>query len=192
MSLAPQHIGFQGRPLASRMASDDELRALCRMMRELDRGIIEILPNRGSTSWPDEGGFDLLTMLARESARPVTWLALLDLPGTPPDAHQRNGRAARSRCSQAGSKFCRRSRRGRSSSTTRCAIRSSLPRSIRGRECSTAAPTSRWRSCVRRISAPAFRNEIKDRGRQGDFPRPLGSRACRARGKREQSAASST
>jgi N-acyl-D-aspartate/D-glutamate deacylase len=88
LSLAPQHIGFQGRPLASRMASDDELRALCRAMRELNRGVIEILPNRGSTSVPNEGGFDLLTMLARESTRPVTWLALLDLPGTPPDAHQ--------------------------------------------------------------------------------------------------------
>jgi N-acyl-D-amino-acid deacylase len=89
MSLAPQHIGFQGRPLASRMASGEELSALCRAMRELNRGIIEILPNRGSTSVPNEGGFELLTMLARESARPVTWLALLDLPGTPPDAHQR-------------------------------------------------------------------------------------------------------
>ena len=89
LSLAPQHIGFQGRPLASRMASDDELRALCHTMRELGRGIIEILPNRGSTSIPNEGGLDLLMMLARESARPVTWLALLDLPGTPPEAHQR-------------------------------------------------------------------------------------------------------
>jgi len=87
-SLAPQHIGFQGRPLASRMASDEELSALCHVMRELGRGVIEILPNRGSTSVPDEGGFDLLTMLARESTRPVTWLALLDLPGTPPEAHQ--------------------------------------------------------------------------------------------------------
>jgi N-acyl-D-amino-acid deacylase len=89
MSLAPQHIGFQGRPLASRMASGEELSALCRAMRELNRGIIEILPNRGSTSVPNEDGFGLLTMLARASARPVTWLALLDLPGTPPDAHQR-------------------------------------------------------------------------------------------------------
>jgi len=50
MSLAPQHIGFQGRPLASRMASDEELGALCRTMRELGRGVIEILPSRGSTS----------------------------------------------------------------------------------------------------------------------------------------------
>ncbi len=89
LSLAPQHIGFQGRPLASRLASDDELRALCRAMRELGRGMIEILPNRGSTSVADEAGLALLKMLARESGRPVTWLALLDLPGTPPDAHRR-------------------------------------------------------------------------------------------------------
>jgi N-acyl-D-amino-acid deacylase len=89
LSLAPQHIGFQGRPLASRMASDKELRALCHTMHELGRGVIEILPSRGSTSVPNEGAFDLLTMLASESARPVTWLALLDLPGTPPQAHQR-------------------------------------------------------------------------------------------------------
>src|SRR5579862_9025532 len=68
LSLAPQHIGYQGRPLASRMASDDELRALCREMRELNRGVIEILPNRGSTSVPNEGGFDLLT-IDRKSTR---------------------------------------------------------------------------------------------------------------------------
>ncbi len=89
LSLAPQHIGFRGRPLASRLASDDELRALCHAMREVGRGVIEILPNRGSTSVPDEGALALLTMLARESGRPVTWLALLDLPGTPRDAHRR-------------------------------------------------------------------------------------------------------
>ena len=35
LSLAPQHIGFQGRPLASRMASREELGALCQVMRDL-------------------------------------------------------------------------------------------------------------------------------------------------------------
>lgn len=89
LSLAPQHIGFRGRPLASRMASREELAALCRVMREQGRGIIEILPNRGATNVPNEGGLELLTMLARESERPVTWLALLDLPGTPVEAHER-------------------------------------------------------------------------------------------------------
>lgn len=89
LSLAPQHIGFQGRPLASRMASREELGALCRVMRELDRGIIEILP-RGSSGMVSakDSGFDLLVFLAEQSRRPVTFLAILDLPGTPMEAHE--------------------------------------------------------------------------------------------------------
>ena len=84
LSLAPQHIGFQGRPLASRMASREELGALCRVMRELNRGVIEILPSRVASA----DGFDLLTFLAEESRRPVTFLAILDLPGTPLKTHE--------------------------------------------------------------------------------------------------------
>ena len=89
LSLAPQHIGFQGRPLASRMASREELGALCRVMRDLDRGVIEILPSRGGASIsPSDGGFDLLVFLAEQSRRPVTFLAILDLPGTPLKANE--------------------------------------------------------------------------------------------------------
>jgi N-acyl-D-amino-acid deacylase len=88
LSLAPQHIGFQGRPLASRMVSRDELAALCRVMHELDRGVIEILPSRGANATPSDNGFDLLTFLAEQSRRPVTFLAILDLPGTPFKAHE--------------------------------------------------------------------------------------------------------
>jgi N-acyl-D-amino-acid deacylase len=89
LSLAPQHIGFQGRPLASRMASREELGALCRVMRELGRGIVEILPSRGGASIsPSDGGFELLVFLAEQSRRPLTFLAILDLPGTPLKAHE--------------------------------------------------------------------------------------------------------
>jgi N-acyl-D-amino-acid deacylase len=89
LSLAPQHIGFQGRPLASRMASREELGALCRVMRELNRGIIEILPSRGGASIsPSDGGFELLVFLAEQSRRPLTFLAILDLPGTPLKTHE--------------------------------------------------------------------------------------------------------
>jgi N-acyl-D-amino-acid deacylase len=91
LSLAPQHIGFQGRPLASRMASRDELAALCRVMRDLGRGIIEILPrasNGAMVAASNDSGFDLLVFLAEQSNRPVTFLAILDLPGTPMRAHQ--------------------------------------------------------------------------------------------------------
>ena len=84
LSLAPQHIGFQGRPLASRMASREELGALCRVMRELHRGVIEILPSRVASA----DGFELLTFLAEQSRRPVTFLAILDLPGTPLKTHE--------------------------------------------------------------------------------------------------------
>src|SRR5208283_4676622 len=91
LSLAPQHIGFQGRPLASRMASRAELAALCHVMRDLGRGIIEILPrasNGAMVSAANDSGFDLLVFLADQSQRPVTFLAILDLPGTPMKAHQ--------------------------------------------------------------------------------------------------------
>lgn len=88
LSLAPQHIGFHGRPLASRMVSRQELGALCRVMRELDRGVIEILPSRGANATPSDNGFDLLTFLAEQSRRPVTFLAILDLPGTSFKAHE--------------------------------------------------------------------------------------------------------
>jgi N-acyl-D-aspartate/D-glutamate deacylase len=88
LSLAPQHIGFQGRPLASRMVSCEELAALCRVMRELDRGVIEILPSRGANSTPSDNGFELLVFLAEQSNRPVTFLAILDLPGTSFKAHE--------------------------------------------------------------------------------------------------------
>jgi N-acyl-D-aspartate/D-glutamate deacylase len=71
------------------MASREELGALCRVMRELNRGIIEILPSRGGASIsPSDGGFELLVFLAEQSRRPLTFLAILDLPGTPLKAHE--------------------------------------------------------------------------------------------------------
>lgn len=88
LSLFELHNGYQGRPLASRLASVEELSALSRVMRELDKGIIEVnVPRTGGVMLTDEA-FDLLVTLARESRRPVTWLALLDFPGMPADIHQ--------------------------------------------------------------------------------------------------------
>ncbi len=87
LSLFELHNGYQGRPLASRLASVEELSALARVMRELNKGIIEVnVPRTGGVMLTDEA-FDLLVMLARESRRPVTWLALLDFPGMAPDVH---------------------------------------------------------------------------------------------------------
>lgn len=83
LSLLNQHIGYQGKPLASRMATKKELCALGRVMRELGRGVIEIALTR-SVSVMTEEELDLLVAVATESQRPVTWLGLLgrsDMPG---------------------------------------------------------------------------------------------------------------
>ncbi|NOT53966.1 MAG: amidohydrolase family protein [Deltaproteobacteria bacterium] len=82
LSLLNQHIGYQGKPLASRMATKTELCALGRVMRELGRGVIEIALTR-SVSVLTEEELDLLVTIATESQRPVTWLGLLgrsDMP----------------------------------------------------------------------------------------------------------------
>lgn len=83
LSLLNQHIGYQGKPLASRLATKEELGALGRVMRDLGRGVIEIALTR-SVSVLSEEELDLLVHVATESQRPVTWLGLLgrsDMPG---------------------------------------------------------------------------------------------------------------
>jgi len=80
LSTIRRHMGFQGKPLASRLASKEELAALCHVMREKKRGVIEIALLKQLGVMADDE-LDLLLHLARESERPVTWLALLDMPG---------------------------------------------------------------------------------------------------------------
>ena len=78
-----QHIGYQGRPLACRLASNDELKAYCNALRELGKGAIEIALTRTPAVMSDDE-YALLDLLLTESARPVTWLALMkryDVPG---------------------------------------------------------------------------------------------------------------
>ena len=78
-----QHIGYQGRPLACRLASNDELKAYCNALQELGKGSIEIALTRTPAVMSDDE-YALLDLLLSESARPVTWLALMkryDLPG---------------------------------------------------------------------------------------------------------------
>ncbi len=88
LSLFELHNGYQGKPLASRLASVAELSALGRVMRELDKGIIEVnVPRPGGVTLPDDA-FELLVTLARASGRPVTWLALLDFPGMAFEEHE--------------------------------------------------------------------------------------------------------
>jgi N-acyl-D-amino-acid deacylase len=78
----PQHIGYQGRPLACRLASLDELKAYANVLRDAGRGSIEIaLTRRAGRVSEDEQG--LLEFLLDQSQRPVTWLAMASRPDKP-------------------------------------------------------------------------------------------------------------
>ena len=73
-SKAANHVGYQGRPLASRLASMDELVAYASVLKELGRGIIEFNLNVTGTFTDDD--YNMLDALLTASGRPVTWLAV--------------------------------------------------------------------------------------------------------------------
>lgn len=77
------HIGFEGRPLACRNASREELSALCQVLREEGRGTIEIALTGANIGQVSDDEYDLLKFLVDESQRPVTFLALFNKPGKP-------------------------------------------------------------------------------------------------------------
>ena len=77
-----QHLGFQGRPLACRNASRDELTAYANALKERGKGAIEIALTRKIAVMDDEE-YDLLDFLLRESGRHVTFLALFDRDDIP-------------------------------------------------------------------------------------------------------------
>src|SRR5437868_6692052 len=70
-----QHLGHQGRPLACRNASRDELTAYCGVLKERQKGAIEIALTQTVGLMNDQEE-ELLAMLLAESRRPVTFLAL--------------------------------------------------------------------------------------------------------------------
>jgi len=77
-----QHVGFQGRPLACRNASRDELKAYANALRARGKGAIEIALTRKVAVMDDEE-YELLDFLLRESGRHVTFLALFDRDDIP-------------------------------------------------------------------------------------------------------------
>ena len=81
------HVGDQGRPLACRRASADELRALANVLRARRQGAIEIALTALSDRVSDDE-LSTLTLLVEESRRPVTFLALFARPGRPPGSHE--------------------------------------------------------------------------------------------------------
>src|SRR5438128_1688193 len=77
-----QHVGFEGRPLACRNADHSELKAYANVLKERNKGAIEIALTQKVGVLSDEE-YELLDFLLTESGRPVTFLALFhrdDLP----------------------------------------------------------------------------------------------------------------
>ena len=69
-STSPLHIGFHGRPVPSRLAGFDEVRALAGVLRDAGTGVFQTAVGAD----PDHAGF---AVIAEETGRPVTWTALL-------------------------------------------------------------------------------------------------------------------
>ena len=69
------HFGDQGKPLACRLASRDELTAYANVLKELDTGIIELALSE--TGIVGDYEYGILEHLVEESRRPVTWVFLL-------------------------------------------------------------------------------------------------------------------
>jgi N-acyl-D-aspartate/D-glutamate deacylase len=86
-TILPNHVGDQGRPLACRRASADELRALASVLRRRGRGAVEIALTALSDRISDEE-LNTLTLLVEESRRPVTFLAIFARPGKAPGSHE--------------------------------------------------------------------------------------------------------
>jgi N-acyl-D-aspartate/D-glutamate deacylase len=76
-TLLNQHLGFQGRPLACRNASREELKAYCNALKERGKGAIEIAMTK-QIGVMDDPELELLAFMLEESARPVTFIAMFD------------------------------------------------------------------------------------------------------------------
>jgi N-acyl-D-aspartate/D-glutamate deacylase len=76
-TLLNQHLGFQGRPLACRNASREELKACCNALRSRGKGAIEIAMTK-QIGVMDDPELELLAFMLEESARPITFIAMFD------------------------------------------------------------------------------------------------------------------
>jgi N-acyl-D-aspartate/D-glutamate deacylase len=81
-TLLNQHMGYQGRPLACRNASRDELKAYCNALKERGKGAIEIAMTR-QIGVMDDPELELLDFMLAESGRPITFIAMFDRDDLP-------------------------------------------------------------------------------------------------------------
>ena len=77
-----QHMGFGGRPLACRNASNEEYRAYANVLKTKNKGAIEIALTRQIAVLEDDQ-YELLDLLLAESNRPVTFIAMFDRDDIP-------------------------------------------------------------------------------------------------------------
>jgi N-acyl-D-aspartate/D-glutamate deacylase len=77
-----QHMGFGGRPLACRNASHSEYAAYSSVLREKNKGAIEVALTRQIAVLEDDQ-YELLELLLEESRRPVTFIAMFDRDDIP-------------------------------------------------------------------------------------------------------------
>jgi len=89
LSLARQHIGYQGRPLASRLASRDELGALACAVRDAGRGVIQLNLPRDQQGLITDESYETLVYVAGQSRRSVTWTPFAYVAGSPEDLLER-------------------------------------------------------------------------------------------------------
>jgi N-acyl-D-aspartate/D-glutamate deacylase len=75
-SSSPTHSGDMGRPVPSRVAGIEELRALLEPLRDAGKGVAALLPG-------EKIRHDDLYELQRGVGRPLTWTALLTIKGYP-------------------------------------------------------------------------------------------------------------
>jgi N-acyl-D-aspartate/D-glutamate deacylase len=76
-SFSSGHVGEGGRPVPSRLATRSELAALVAAMAECGRGVLEITPESFPISAAELAE---LQALSRNTGRPVSFSAILDLP----------------------------------------------------------------------------------------------------------------
>ncbi len=77
-----QHIGYGGKPLGCRYADAAEYRAYSNVLKEKNKGAIEVAVTRQIAVLEDEQ-YDLLDLLLAESTRPVTFIAMFDRDDIP-------------------------------------------------------------------------------------------------------------
>ena len=88
-----QHLGFEGRPLACRNASRDEMKAYAGVLKSRGKGAIEIALTRQIGVLEDEQ-CELLDFLLDHSGRPVTFIAPFDRDDIPEAVRDTLRRAA--------------------------------------------------------------------------------------------------